>query len=447
MDRKGRHMAYRRFVSYIYEYSAGKKEKNCGFVRVEVKNGICRLGFGLEIGGLPEKSKIRILSFVRENGRLTGIPLGELPAASGGIRGQLSFSEQQVGKSPYGMERMSGLVLSSGDGRRFATQWDDEPLRLEWLEEWKEETAALAETKKAGSRKKEESGQTSFMPGQSKIPVQTAIGPAAEQAPGHTMGQTKEAMAPQTTGQTPVRTVGQRKEAMVPQTAEQTPVQIVGQRKGAVAPQTTEQALVRTAGQGKEEMTQRATGQAMGRRIGQPKEAVAPQIGKGTGQHAVGAEEPSMQRTSELQVRQQTENKNQPFEKDSQRQIRTSGWEQVCAMCAPCQPFHDDLLTDCRKVTRQQLWQLQRCGWPIEHSQFLNYSLDRYGHLLLGRDAADPSAFYLGVPGMFSMNEQFMAGMSGYSQFRPAKPPAEGPSHPKFGYWCRRILPGAFKRG
>ena len=130
-------MAYRRFVSYIYEYSGGKKGENRGFVRVEVKNGICQMGFGLEIGDLPEKCRIRVLGIVRENRRLLGIPLGELAAGSGGIRGQVRFPEQQAGNSPYHMEQMGGLLLVSEGGRQFATQWDDEPLRLEWLEEWK----------------------------------------------------------------------------------------------------------------------------------------------------------------------------------------------------------------------------------------------------------------------------------------------------------------------
>ena len=110
-------MAYRRFVSYIYEYSSGKKGENRGFVRVEVKNGICRMGFGLEIADLPEKCRIRVLGIVRENRKLLGIPLGEMAAGSGGIRGQVRFPEQQVGSSPYHMEQMGGLLLVSEGGR------------------------------------------------------------------------------------------------------------------------------------------------------------------------------------------------------------------------------------------------------------------------------------------------------------------------------------------
>ena len=31
---------YQRFVAYVYEYLKGKKEKNCGFVKAEAREGV-----------------------------------------------------------------------------------------------------------------------------------------------------------------------------------------------------------------------------------------------------------------------------------------------------------------------------------------------------------------------------------------------------------------------
>lgn len=395
-------MAYRRFVSYIYEYSSGKKGENRGFVRVEVKNGICRMGFGLEIADLPEKCRIRVLGIVRENRKLLGIPLGELTAGSGGIRGQVRFPEQQAGNSPYHMEQMGGLLLISEGGRQFATQWDDEPLRLEWLEEWK--------------------------PKQERDPKKNHVENHMEH---HTEIREEK--------KEPVKQLREIPEGRQPESVRE-----------------PEEQQAKPKNQSKDERVRDPDAK------GRPEAELWKEAGRPVREHSRSGEEKQTERPEKgREPEQRTEcpetepgngmgcagQKTQKYDAEKteagvDRTSGTFGWEQIRNLCTHCQPFHDDLLTECVKVTRQDLWQLRRSGWQIDSSQFQNYGLDRYGHLLLCRDAADPEAFYLGVPGIFSTNEQFMAGLFGFYHFRPAKPPAEGPARPKFGYWCRRISPG-----
>lgn len=341
-------MAYRRFVSYIYEYSGSKKGENRGFVRVEVRNGICQMGFWMEAENLAEGKKIRVFGIVRENRRLLGIPLGELTSGQGEIRGQIRFAEQQAGKSPYRMDQMGGLLMNSEEGRTFATQWDDEPLHPEWMEEWKPESSR--EHMPSGSKQKENTQK------------------AEKQS-------------------------DQRKDTIP---------EILNEENGN-PPEKTDCRHNNQPGQEKQD----------------------------TGDAGVGKQ--TAQDNRDADVRKQT----------VQEKSKTAGRTQnVAGTC--CQPFHDDLLTDCVKVTRQELCQLRKNGWQIDGSQFQNYGLERFGHLLLCRDAAQPGVYYIGVPGIFSTSEQFMAGMFGYYNFRPAKPPAEGQACPKFGYWCRRIpAPGS----
>ena len=38
---------YRRFIAYFYEYIDGKKQKNAGFAKVELRNGMWRILFRL----------------------------------------------------------------------------------------------------------------------------------------------------------------------------------------------------------------------------------------------------------------------------------------------------------------------------------------------------------------------------------------------------------------
>ena len=45
-------MGYRRFIAYVYEYRKGKKEDNCGFMKVEVRNHMCTIEPHLQVGNL-----------------------------------------------------------------------------------------------------------------------------------------------------------------------------------------------------------------------------------------------------------------------------------------------------------------------------------------------------------------------------------------------------------
>ena len=449
-------MAYRRFVSYIYEYSGGKKGENRGFVRVEVKNGICQMGFGLEIGDLPEKCRIRVLGIVRENRRLLGIPLGELAAGSGGIRGQVRFPEQQAGNSPYHMEQMGGLLLVSEGGRQFATQLDDEPLRLEWLEEWKAKQERDPKEDRVENHmehhmenreeKKEPAKQLREIP-EGRQP-ESVREPAEQQAKQKNQSKAGRAGDPDMKGEP--ESASDRRADRPDSALERQgnrPESASGNR-GAYPGYGADSrdGYSRFGAENRTECPEKENGAGCPQRMasggrnrtGVPNgnQPVRPGMGSSPGRMK------GKQETPESAGQEMQRHDAEKTETGADRTSGAFGWEQIRNLCTHCQPFHDDLLTECVKVTRQDLWQLRRNGWQIDSSQFQNYGLDRYGHLLLCRDAANPEAFYLGVPGVFSTNEQFMAGLFGFYHFRPAKPPAEGPARPKFGYWCRRILPG-----
>ena len=73
-------------------------------------------------------------------------------------------------------------------------------------------------------------------------------------------------------------------------------------------------------------------------------------------------------------------------------------------------------------------------GWCISPNQFLLYGYYNYRHLLLGRTK---SSCILGVPGIYSAREQFMAELFGYSHFKPSR--ANLGENARFGYWYRTI--------
>ena len=61
---------YRRFISYMYLYENGRKTINSGFVRVESRNGQCRLSIHMSGIYHSEAKKYQIYMLIRVSGGL-----------------------------------------------------------------------------------------------------------------------------------------------------------------------------------------------------------------------------------------------------------------------------------------------------------------------------------------------------------------------------------------
>lgn len=118
---------YRRFIAYFYEYIDGKKQRNTGFAKVELRNGMWRILFRLNVGSVPEPP-IQVYGFVREGGYLLGLPMGVMRPGREISEEWAYRAEMPVGKDTYRLEDLSGIRIQSGDGRCFMTVWDDEEI-------------------------------------------------------------------------------------------------------------------------------------------------------------------------------------------------------------------------------------------------------------------------------------------------------------------------------
>ena len=101
----------------------------------------------------------------------------------------------------------------------------------------------------------------------------------------------------------------------------------------------------------------------------------------------------------------------------------------------PCDAFNDGELTDCRKITPEELCFLGRRACMLRNNRFLQYGYYNFGHLLLCRNTC--GQWILGVPGGYDQQEHFMANMFGFSCFKESPniriPKGRG------GYWYRLI--------
>ena len=102
-------------------------------------------------------------------------------------------------------------------------------------------------------------------------------------------------------------------------------------------------------------------------------------------------------------------------------------------------PFPDDDLTDCLRLSLDDLPQLRVAGLSVDANRFVLHGSSSYRHLLLARDRDQQELWYFGVPGVYTPNEQFMASLFGFFHFKQAMRPSELAPDARFGYWYRTL--------
>lgn len=125
---------YRRFIAYVYEYTQRKKGNGKGFIKVEARNGVCRMNFKLEGVSGRREVPARVYGYVRINGRARGIYLGTCDLAGSAVQFQLEMSQEDLGDSGYGLGDLRGLVLVTDTGETYGSGWEEQPLRIDEIE-------------------------------------------------------------------------------------------------------------------------------------------------------------------------------------------------------------------------------------------------------------------------------------------------------------------------
>ena len=119
---------YRRFVSYIYAYRNGKKEKNTGFAKVEARKGNLRISIQLEASENRETS-LDAYGFIRKGEKNFGIFLGEMQKSSGPLYFlKVETDTDNIKDSGHSLNQFSGLWLKGEAGENYITIWADAPV-------------------------------------------------------------------------------------------------------------------------------------------------------------------------------------------------------------------------------------------------------------------------------------------------------------------------------
>ena len=120
---------YQRFIAYVYEYRKGKKESNCGFLKVEVRDHLCAVEIHLQVEGLTEGAICKIYGFVRKEGLMNGCLLGICKTKQNQIDCTLETDSMSMGASGIPLTKMGGMIMTTESGGFYGTEWDDQTIR------------------------------------------------------------------------------------------------------------------------------------------------------------------------------------------------------------------------------------------------------------------------------------------------------------------------------
>ena len=135
--------------------------------------------------------------------------------------------------------------------------------------------------------------------------------------------------------------------------------------------------------------------------------------------------------------------KNQPFPRAQEKNLCPAvgawekQWECFCAAHPLCCPFDEDGNVYAVKLQMQDFKILPKEYQYLANNSFLLHGYFNYKMVLFGYMEAEQRQWFLGVPGVFSNQEQLMAGIFGFPEFRTKQMTRQKTG--EFGYWYRFI--------
>lgn len=122
---------YQRFVSYIYSYPGGVKDKNVGFAKVEVRSGQLKLNITLRgvYTDTPELFGVYMLVDRDERvaGRYTLLKVGDCVVKSGMAGFSSIYNAENIDSTGYTCNDICGIAVANNNNRYYMmfSMWED----------------------------------------------------------------------------------------------------------------------------------------------------------------------------------------------------------------------------------------------------------------------------------------------------------------------------------
>ena len=414
---------YQRFVSYIYSYPGGVKDKNVGFAKVEVRSGEMRLNINLRgvYTDTPQMFGVHML-IDRDDaipGRYRLMKVGDCLVNNGMASYAGIFNAGNIENSGYTSSDICGIAVANKGDRYYMmfSMWEDYDINPDVIEF-------------AGSGVRKYGGNAEIE-GESEDDIDSSgSGEIRGLGKGYTEG-----------------SEGNKEDD-------------VGSQDNRVSDGENGEVRYAEGGEGNKNgnVVNYASGSQCNKgnydkRSGEDSYVAEREDDWNGGTRNRGKENTPdihMQNryNEELQAMESEEddtescgcpNKDKVNEKTRQDACNERLYKKLYFKADYVDAFDDDYFYDCIEVTPQMLSRLPLKDKEIINNSFLIHGYYNFHHLLFGRvcDNENNTNYFIGVPGMYCNRERYMASMFGFSNFK--KSHRSDYNNPYFGYWYQEI--------
>ena len=463
---------YRRFIAYVYEYRKGKKQGNCGFIKVEVRGKVCVVEIHLHVEGLAAGDECKVYGFVRKEGLMNGILIGSCRTKKDWIECLMETDGMSIGGSGVPLEKMGGMILITQAGGFYGTEWDDQAIRPENFKE-----AAIASEKSEPLRAKREESEPEGLTEKSLASraaqssqeslSSRAAQNSSESLASHAVQPPHEDLASHAAQVSHKNLVSHDNQALrenLEPRGTEASYDAQDLRASMISGTILPQHNIKTL---QENLSSQETAINLAENSPSPDSEQLLVLTEVSQTQSESEPEPPIEKESILASHNPPEPTSEPVSNqekvilppqkekaaaDHQEgqsstpqplRIQSTLSREACGTSItlpfgqPFCPFTDGDLHQCWKITPQDLVHFPRRQCALRNNRFLQYGYYNFGHLLLCR--RQNGRYILGVPGCYDQQEQFMAGMFGFSCFKESSQIKVKKG--KGGYWYRAIDP------
>ena len=412
---------YQRFVSYIYSYPGGVKDKNVGFAKVEVRSGEMRLNINLRgvYTDTPQMFGVHML-IDRDDaipGRYRLMEVGDCLVNNGMASYAGIFNAGNIENSGYTSSDICGIAVANKGDRYYMmfSMWEDYDINPD-----------VIEFAGSGVRKY---GENVGIGGESEDDIDSSgSGEIRGLGKGYTEG-----------------SEGNKEDD-------------VGSQDNRVSDGENGEVRYAEGGEGNKNgnVVNYASGSQCNKGNYDKRSGEDMYVGERENDRNGGTRNRGEENTpdihmqnrynEELQAMESEEDDtescgcpNKVNEKTRQDACNERLYKKLYSKADYVDAFDDDYFYDCIEVTPQMLSRLPLKDKEIINNSFLIHGYYNFHHLLFGRvcDNENNTNYFIGVPGMYCNRERYMASMFGFSNFK--KSHRSDYNNPYFGYWYQEI--------
>lgn len=414
---------YQRFVSYIYSYPGGVKDKNVGFAKVEVRSGEMRLNINLRgvYTDTPQMFGVHML-IDRDDaipGRYRLMKVGDCLVNNGMASYAGIFNAGNIENSGYTSSDICGIAVANKGDRYYMmfSMWEDYDINPDVIEF-------------AGSGVSKYRGNVEIE-GESEDDIEgSGSGEIRGLGKGYTEG-----------------SEGNKEDD-------------VGSQDNRVSDEENGEVRYAEGGEGNKNgnVVNYASGSQCNKGNYDKRSGEDMYVGERENDRNGGTRNRGKENTpdihmqnrynEELQAMESEEddtescgcpNNDKVNEKTRQDACNERLYKKLYSKADYVDAFDDDYFYDCIEVTPQMLSRLPLKDKEIINNSFLIHGYYNFHHLLFGRvcDNENNTNYFIGVPGMYCNRERYMASMFGFSNFK--KSHRSDYNNPYFGYWYQEI--------